>query len=939
MKKKIFVLATILLGFMTLAQNGNELPFQKWALTPPMGWNSWDCFGPSVVESEVKANADYMAANLKASGWEYIVVDIRWYVDNEDDGHYNAFNNSTFVYDEFGRYLPSPTRFPSSTGGMGFKPLADYVHGLGLKFGIHIMRGVPKKAVTDNLPILNGNGKTAADIYSTAFECTWLQDNWTIDASKEGAQEYYNSIMDLYASWGVDYIKVDDLSRPYHDPEIELIRNAIDQTGRPMVLSMSPGATPLNQHEHAKDHSNMWRIFDDFWDNWSQLNYAFGLCADWAPYISPGAWPDADMLPLGKFIRGERATNRYTLFTEDEQYTLMSLWTIFKSPLMFGGNLPDNNAFTNALITNEEVLTMHKTSVNNQEWFSSESGTAWIADDPSEGDKYVALFNNGGNDFVNTNDLIYRSGNITELTDGYGVDIDVDITPGTTSLFLIVDGTSDGNSYDWADWINPTIHLDDDSTILLTDLDWEYATSGWMTVKKNLNVENGPLNINGTTYTNGLGTHANSVILYQIPNNTVRFTAFAGLDFGGTNQINSTPTLEFMIATEDPTKREVDVNKTIKNSGRVSRTIQNEGVYLEADITGATKLYLVVTDAGDNFNYDHGDWINPRIIKTDNTETRLTDLSWVSATSGWDTVKINKSLDNNPLTVNGMAYEYGFGVNAYSIIEFDIPQEDYTLFKAFCGFDDEVLNAPNGVTMEFMVFTQDPSIDNALSIPVDLAALGFNGDCSIRDMWSKIDLGTFSSSDFAPVINNHGSGLYRVSGLNRSNEAVITLSGPSEVNTGENVFFDINVVTSTDTPSGYVMIYQDGTHVGTVEVDAAGNAQFTTAFSEDGTYTFTANYSGNANYLPKISSELQVTSTTLSVKTKNKPTIGILRADGKTFLTGITVGNEIEIFNIYGQKVMSLKAKSNKIPINYFQGIAIIKVKTDNDWVTLKAIL
>jgi len=132
MKKLWIVFALISTGLIIKAQSGNELEFQKWALTPPMGWNSWDCFGPSVIESEVKANADYMAANLKEYGWEYIVVDIRWYVDNQTTGTYNPYNNSTFIFDQYGRYMPSPTHFPSSANGAGFKPLADYVHNKGL---------------------------------------------------------------------------------------------------------------------------------------------------------------------------------------------------------------------------------------------------------------------------------------------------------------------------------------------------------------------------------------------------------------------------------------------------------------------------------------------------------------------------------------------------------------------------------------------------------------------------------------------------------------------------------------------------------------------------------------------------------------------------------------------------------------------------------------
>lgn len=193
MKRITFSIFLFLTIICVNGQTGREMIFQKWVLTPPMGWNSWDCFGPSVKEAEVKANADYMAANLKQYGWEYVVVDIRWYVDNQNTGTYNPYASSTFIYDSYGRYMPSPIRFPSAANGAGFKPLADYVHGKGLKFGIHIMRGVPRVAVTNNLPI-KGTAISAASIYSTADQCTWLQDNYTVVASRIGAQEYYNSL-------------------------------------------------------------------------------------------------------------------------------------------------------------------------------------------------------------------------------------------------------------------------------------------------------------------------------------------------------------------------------------------------------------------------------------------------------------------------------------------------------------------------------------------------------------------------------------------------------------------------------------------------------------------------------------------------------------------------------------------------------------------------
>ncbi len=734
--------------------------FHKWAETPPMGWNSWDCFGPSVVEDEVKANADYMAKNLKDYGWEYIIVDIRWYVDNQTTGHYNAYDKSDFMIDQYGRYTPSTKRFPSAANGAEFKPLADYIHNLGLKFGIHIMRGIPKEAVKNKMPI-KGTNVTADKIYSTDSECTWLQDNYTVVAGKEGSQEYYNSILDLYASWGVDYIKVDDLSRPYHADEIEMIRKAIDQTGRPIVFSMSPGATPIDQHVHARNHANLWRTIDDFWDNWSQLNYSFAKCAEWAPYIKKGSWPDADMLPLGKFVRGERASDRYTRFTKDEQYTLMSLWSMFKSPLMFGGNLPDNDDFTNSLLTNKEVLYVNKYSKNNKQWYADDDKTIWTADDPKNGDKFVALFNNGGDGFVKTKSLIYRSGPVTHLTDGYGKDIDVKLPEGSTELYLIVSDNGDGNAWDHADWIDPKITLASGKTISLTDLEWEYARCGWNTAKVNKSVSGGPLKIKGKSYDKGIGTHAQSIIMYKIPDNSVRFTAFAGLDEIGTNEKGGS-TVEFMLSTVDPTPRAVDVTKALANTKRISKQKNKKPISINTNIKGAKKLYLVVTDAGDGYDYDHADWINPTLYKDNGKSLSLTDLDWVKASCGWGTVQKNKSIGGGKLTVAGKTYKKGIGTHANSIIEFDIP-EGYSSFKALCSYDDEVLSNPEGTSIEFHVYTEDPSLDNNIKIPVDLKALGLEGECTIRDLWKKKDLGTFSDKGFAPVIPMHGSGLYRIS--------------------------------------------------------------------------------------------------------------------------------------------------------------------------------
>lgn len=368
----------------------SKLTFHQWAKTPPMGWNSWDCYGPTVMEDEVKANADYMASNLKKFGWQYIVIDIRWYIENDKAGGYNE-KDARYVMDEYGRYQPALNRFPSAEGGKGFKIIADYIHDKGLKFGIHIMRGIPVKAVNENCTIY-GTDIKAQDIYNTEDLCKWLKDNYTVDSKKAGAQEYYNSLFQLYASWGIDFVKVDDLSG--HLAEIEMIRKAIDKCGRHIVFSISPSGNKPENAEFLQKNANMWRTTVDFWDNWPQLKPQFESCALWAGHSGEGYFPDADMLPLGRIgIRAERGEPRMSGFTRDEQYSLMTLFAMFRSPLMFGGNLPDNDEFTAGLITNEDVLNVNQNSNAGRQLFRNNDLIAWIAEDPDKGDRYLALFN------------------------------------------------------------------------------------------------------------------------------------------------------------------------------------------------------------------------------------------------------------------------------------------------------------------------------------------------------------------------------------------------------------------------------------------------------------------------------------------------------------------------------------------------------------------
>ena len=378
------------------------------AQTPPMGWNSYDCFGAAVTEEEVKANADFIAEYLKVFGWEYIVVDYCWFYPHPPGSTQSnppqfrlPRDNAPVPWmpmDENSLLYPDPGKFPSSANGAGFKHLADYVHSLGLKFGIHVMRGIPRQAVWAKSPTITP-GITADMIADTTSICPWLNSMYGVDMSKPGAQEYYNSMFDLFAEWGVDFVKVDDIdlreNYPYRKEEVEAYRKAIDQCGRPMVLSLSLNLK--HQHVgHIQQHADMWRISSDFWDDWDKLKAQFELCALWAPWSGTNSWPDADMLPVGNIrLRGPFGEPGPSKFTVDEHYTLFTLWSIFRSPLMLGGNMPDTDDFLLSLITNPEVLNINQNSINGREIFNNGNIVIWRAEFPDSDDFVLAFFNIG----------------------------------------------------------------------------------------------------------------------------------------------------------------------------------------------------------------------------------------------------------------------------------------------------------------------------------------------------------------------------------------------------------------------------------------------------------------------------------------------------------------------------------------------------------------
>ena len=416
--------------------------------TAPMGWNSWDCYGASVDEKTVRQNAEFCAKYLKEYGWEYIVVDIQWYEPTAENHEYHPFTE--LCIDEVSRLMPAENRFPSSSGGKGFAPLAEYIHSLGLKFGIHIMRGIPRQAVHRNTPI-TGTDVTARQVAKTASICVWNTDMYGVDPNKKGAYEYYRSIFDLYASWGIDFVKCDDIARemPECADELKLISKAMNDCGRDMVLSLSPGPAKLEYAELYKQCADMWRITDDFWDNWELLYNMFERTEKWSIHTGAGNWPDADMLPIGP-LRQDYDKNDRTKFTEDEQITMLTLWSIFRSPLFIGGEMTGFDDFTMSLITNKDIIGMHTNARNShQVWRKDVCGNEiilWKAVS-DEGGTYLAVFNAGDTSADVDIDLssaeLYGTYDVTELWSGEVICADKKISAVINShgakAFLLLD--------------------------------------------------------------------------------------------------------------------------------------------------------------------------------------------------------------------------------------------------------------------------------------------------------------------------------------------------------------------------------------------------------------------------------------------------------------------------------------------------------------------
>ena len=366
---------------------------------PPMGWNSYDNYDTNIDEAEFLRSCEVVRDRLLPHGWEYAVIDIQWYAGNtgsmRDRFQYIPFGKVTM--DGWGRLQPDPDKFPSSAGGKGFGPIAEKVHAMGLKFGIHIMRGIPRLAAHQHLPVL-GADVTADMVANPSSICGWNPDMYGVRDTEAG-QAWYDSIIRQYAEWGVDYIKCDDICNtnlyPSHfeaGHEIDMLKKALDKVDRDIVLSLSPGPALLEQSWRYAQDANLWRITDDFWDEWRLLKDMFVRCERWQDHVREGCYPDCDMLPLG-YIGEVFGNGRRTNFTPDEQKTMLTLWSIFRSPLMLGAKLTGGalDPDTAALLTCDAVYAMNLEGQKPRQLFRCEEGAAWRSDGPAG--SFAALFN------------------------------------------------------------------------------------------------------------------------------------------------------------------------------------------------------------------------------------------------------------------------------------------------------------------------------------------------------------------------------------------------------------------------------------------------------------------------------------------------------------------------------------------------------------------
>lgn len=412
----------VFIGFSPKEKNieTSKPQFEYIAQTPPMGWNSFDSYGVYLHHDAALANLEAFAEKLKPHGYEYFVIDAGWFGEFQlkEGTIYPAEKHAKQLnINEYGLLQPSKTYFPN-----GLKPIIDRCHELGIKFGIHLMRGIPRVAVEKNTKV-KGTKYTARDVADTSSICLWNDQNYGIDMSKPGAQEFYNSLINQMADWGVDFLKYDDLV-PFPE-EIEGIANAIEQSGRPIVLSLSPGGKVDPNALKSFKRANMLRVTHDIWDDQKGLDQCFDAWRKWQGKEEPNFWIDMDMIPFGKLqlmspkpegvegteskveleekIKSGELTNvellagkgwtRQSEFSKDQMYTFITLRALSASPLMMGGDLPTLDDFSLNLITNPTVIECNQNGVMGSLVYENGDTEVWKILKTGTKEGWIGIFN------------------------------------------------------------------------------------------------------------------------------------------------------------------------------------------------------------------------------------------------------------------------------------------------------------------------------------------------------------------------------------------------------------------------------------------------------------------------------------------------------------------------------------------------------------------
>jgi alpha-galactosidase len=506
------------------------------ARTPPMGWNQWNAFGCNVTDALVRATADkFVSAGLQSAGYTYVNIDDCWMARNRDSA---------------GNLVPDPVKFPN-----GIRAVADYVHSKGLKLGI----------------------------YSSAGTATCAGFPASLNREQQDAN--------LWASWGIDYLKYDNCNNQGVDAQTRYQRmhDAIAATGRPMVYSITEwGSSTPKVWTWGAPIGHLWRTTGDINDSFASMLSIYKANVVLSGFAGPGHWNDPDMLEIG---------NGH--MTDTEYRSHFSLWAMMAAPLIIGTDLRNASTATLNILGNRDVIAIDQDTRGVQAREVRSTGGLHVLTRPlSNGDFAVALFNeNAATATISTNpseaglppSSSYRLFDLwskaTSTTTGT---ISASVPAHGTVVFRITPGTSGGSTF-------------------VSDMTWQASTNGWGPAERDRS--NGEqaagdgrtLQIGTTTYGKGIGAHATGTVDVNLGGRCSTFTADVGVDA----EVGTNGSVTFTVLGDGTTL----TTTAVLRGGQAAQR-------LSVNVTGRQVLRLQVGNGGDNINFDHADWANAQLTCT-----------------------------------------------------------------------------------------------------------------------------------------------------------------------------------------------------------------------------------------------------------------------------------------------------------------------------------